>query len=75
MNDQQEKIMELEQALYAVLSASKLLMLDTEDVRLRAIGGLLMKDSWPWVDKARAKGAVEQIQQAARHIRLWEQRH
>lgn len=68
MSSGSEVEIQLEQALLSVLVAADQLGVDSEDLRLIAIGGILGHGSWSWVDNDQALGTVAVLNRAAESL-------
>ena len=60
--------LDVEQALLAVLAACRQMGLQPEDLRLIAVGGLVAKSSWTWVDPKRIPGATAALETAVHRL-------
>lgn len=65
MTDEQQRVLELEQALLAALSASQQFGISAADVRLSAMAGLLQGGDWAWISEPYISGAIREIESAS----------
>ncbi|MCU7237168.1 hypothetical protein [Pseudomonas peradeniyensis] len=64
MNDEAKRIIALEQAVLALLAAGAARGIPPNDLRLHAIGGLLIGDRWSWVDEEHVGDAINELYRA-----------
>lgn len=65
MTDEAQRIIALEQALFALLAAGAVRGIPPNDLRLHAIGGL-SGARWKWIDEAHVGATINELQQAMR---------
>ena len=58
-----ERILQLEQALLAVIAAAAQQGLSSDELCARAVGGL-MSNGWHWANAAHKEGATDEIENA-----------
>lgn len=63
------RIVALEQALYAAMSAAEQYGIHAEDLRLLAIGGLSLNASWRWVNDDSTERAEIELTNAVEVVR------
>ncbi|PYB84371.1 MULTISPECIES: hypothetical protein [Pseudomonas] len=66
MTDEAQRIIALEQALFALLAAGAVRGIPPNDLRLHAIGGLLTGARWKWINEAHVGATINELQQAMR---------